>query len=114
IPHQKVFDWLESIDIYVQPSRQEGLPRALIEAMSKGLPAFGARTGGIPELIEDKYLFSNTNNNIKEICLILSSFNKESLLYQSKRNYIESKKYSKNIIDKRRESFFKKFVQLRR
>src|SRR5690625_4766530 len=33
IPHKKVFNWLDTIDIYVQPSKQEGLPRALIEAM---------------------------------------------------------------------------------
>ncbi|HOA82197.1 MAG TPA: glycosyltransferase, partial [Defluviitaleaceae bacterium] len=36
IPHEKVFDYLDSIDIYVQPSKTEGLPRALIEAMSRG------------------------------------------------------------------------------
>src|SRR5699024_12266879 len=40
----EVFNWLETIDIYTQPSRQEGLPRALIEAMSRGLPAFRANT----------------------------------------------------------------------
>src|SRR5690606_15570335 len=51
LPHNKVFEWLDNIDIYVQPSRQEGLPRALIEAMSRGLPAFGANTAGIPELL---------------------------------------------------------------
>ena len=64
VPHNEVFDWLDTIDIYVQPSRQEGLPRALIEAMSRGLPAFGANTAGIPELIEDEFIFSNTRNNI--------------------------------------------------
>src|SRR5699024_742855 len=55
--HEDVFDWLENIDIYTQPSRQEGLPRALIEAMSRGLPSFGARTAGIPELLEDDFIF---------------------------------------------------------
>lgn len=109
IPHNRVFEWLDSIDIYVQPSRQEGLPRALIEAMSRGLPAFGAKTAGIPELLEPEFIFSNTQKNIKEICKILEGFDKETMLKQAKRNYEESKKYDKSIIEERRESFFKQF-----
>ena len=66
LPHEKIFEWLDSIDIYVQPSRQEGMPRALIEAMSRGIPAFGAKTGGIPELLPEQYLFRNSSKNINE------------------------------------------------
>ena len=106
IPHKKVFNWLDSIDIYVQPSRQEGLPRALIEAMSRGLPAFGANTAGIPELLESKYIFSNTRQNTKEICNILQSFTKDVMKEQAKRNYEEAKKYDKTIIEERRRQFF--------
>lgn len=116
IPHDKVFDWLDSIDIYVQPSRQEGLPRALIEAMSRGLPAFGARTGGIPELLDPDFIFSNTRKNIDEICSILKSFSIEVMKKQAKRNYEEAKKYDKEIIEKRRRKFlleFKSQVELR-
>lgn len=109
MPHKKVFKWLETIDIYVQPSRQEGLPRALIEAMSRGLPACGANTAGIPELLEEEFIFSNTRKNIKEICNILLKFNKNIMEEQAKRNYKESKKYSKEIIENRRQNFFEKF-----
>lgn len=109
LPHKQVFDWMDQIDLYVQPSRQEGLPRALIEAMSRGLPAFGARTGGIPELLEDKYIFSNTNKNIKEIIGILGRFDEYSMIVQAKRNFEESKKYEKKRIDDRRTRFFESF-----
>jgi glycosyltransferase involved in cell wall biosynthesis len=109
IPHDKVFDWLDTIDIYVQPSRQEGLPRALIEAMSRGLPAFGAKTAGIPELLEPEYIFSNTRRNIDEICNILQSFNKDTMRTQAKRNYAEAKKYDKEVIEERRRKFFMEF-----
>ncbi|EMX0192703.1 glycosyltransferase family 4 protein [Bacillus thuringiensis] len=110
IPHDRVFDWLDTIDIYAQPSRQEGLPRALIEAMSRGIPALGARTAGIPELLENKFIFSNTTNNINEICEILMGLDQETMLAQAKRNYIESKKYDKEIIEGRRKVFLEKFV----
>lgn len=36
--HDEVFQWLDNIDIYVQPSYQEGLCRAIVEAMSRGCP----------------------------------------------------------------------------
>lgn len=109
MPHDKVFGWLETIDLYVQPSRQEGLPRALIEAMSAGVPAFGAKTAGIPELLDKEFIFSNTRSNIDEIRNILLSFDQNTLIEQAKRNYLESKKYEKSIIESRRTQFFKLF-----
>ncbi|EJS00696.1 glycosyltransferase family 4 protein [Bacillus mycoides] len=109
MPHDRVFKWLKAIDIYVQPSRQEGLPRALIEAMSRGLPAFGAKTAGIPELIESDFIFCNSRKNIQEICMILKKFDKKIMRKQAMRNYIESKKYDKKNIEERRGKFFKEF-----
>lgn len=51
-----VLGWLDAIDIHVQPSFQEGLPRATIEAMSRGCTCVGSRAGGLPELIDPKWL----------------------------------------------------------
>jgi glycosyltransferase involved in cell wall biosynthesis len=110
MPHSEVFKWLDTIDIYVQPSRQEGLPRALIEAMSRGVPAFGAKTAGIPELLENGCLFSNTRNNIREICSILQSFSREAMTSQAIRNFNESKNYHSGIIEERRNKFFMDFI----
>ena len=50
---EPVLNWLDSMDIYIIPSLQEGLPRALIEAMSRGCPSVGMETGGIPELLDN-------------------------------------------------------------
>ena len=53
---EEVMSILADADIYVQPSITEGLPRAVVEAMSTGLPCIGFNTGGIPELLEPEYI----------------------------------------------------------
>lgn len=107
--HADIFKWLDSIDIYAQPSRQEGLPRALIEAMSRGLIAIGAKTAGIPELIDCAFVFPNSRKTVKNIIRILTNITKKDMMIQGKRNFIESRKYSNKIIEERRLSFFKEF-----
>lgn len=113
LPHDKVFEWMDDLDIYVQPSRQEGLPRAMIEAMSRALPCLGAKTAGIPELIDSEYVFSNSKTEIEEICnlLLMLSENKALMEEIANRNYEEAKKYQKHILVERRTQFFKDFSE---
>jgi glycosyltransferase involved in cell wall biosynthesis len=47
----RVCEWLDGIDFYLQPSFAEGLPRGMIEAMSRGATCIGSTCGGIPELL---------------------------------------------------------------
>lgn len=42
---------LNSSDIYVLPSKAEGLPLVLLEAMSAGLPWISTPVGGVPEVL---------------------------------------------------------------
>ena len=108
MPHEDVFTWLDNLDIYAQPSRQEGLPRSVIEAMSRALPCIGAKTAGIPELLSNECIFSNSLNEVSEICKILKQMisSSQEMGKQAKRNYEESKKYARSILINRRTRFF--------
>jgi L-malate glycosyltransferase len=43
--------YLASTDALIMPSRREGLPLTLIEALCAGLPVVASRVGGIPEFV---------------------------------------------------------------
>ena len=47
----RIREELDASDLFLLPSRAEGLPRALIEAMARSLPALATNVGGIPELL---------------------------------------------------------------
>ncbi|MBI4355951.1 MAG: glycosyltransferase [Candidatus Omnitrophica bacterium] len=50
---EDVTRWLAAADVYVQPSRREGLPLAVLEAMATGLPVIATRVGDVERLITD-------------------------------------------------------------
>ncbi len=65
---------LDKADLFVLPSRTEGLPRAMIEAMARGIPCIGSNVGGIPELLppEDLVPPGDSNSLARKIREVLS------------------------------------------
>ena len=110
IPHSEVMNFLDGIDIYIQPSKQEGLPRALVEAMSRGCLCFGSNIAGIPELLDDDYLFPK--GDVHKIAKQLESISSDSLREQAKRNFDIAKSYDHQILDQRRAQFISEFYNL--
>ena len=50
---KEIPDLLHRADIYVQPSRQEGLPNSVLEAMAMGLPIVATRISGNEDLVAE-------------------------------------------------------------
>ena len=50
---EDVGELLRLMDVFVLPSHNEGMGKALVEAMHAGLPSIASNVGGIPEVVED-------------------------------------------------------------
>lgn len=50
---ENIAEFMRAIDVFLLPSRNEGISNTLLEAMACGKPAIATRVGGTPEVIAD-------------------------------------------------------------
>lgn len=106
-----IYNWLDSLDVYLQPSHTEGLPRSLIEAMSRGCPAIGTSVGGIPELLPAKLLVGKGNHKqlAEKVIELISS--DEFYRQVSEQVLLRSEEYSLAFLSEKRRHFYGEFYE---
>lgn len=108
LSHEKVFEWYDTLDVYIHPGFIEGLCRSIVEAMSRALPVTCSSVGGNVELVNKDMMFHK--GNVKEIkdeikkLLIQDVQEKEAL-----RSFRKAKEFDKQILDKKRDDFYMTF-----
>lgn len=107
VRHAEIPRWLDATDIYIQPSRMEGLPRALIEAMSRGCPALGSTAGGIPEILPAGRVFKKGDH--EAITELLRYLTPSEMLKDAVKNFEKAREFDAGLLESRRKRFFEEF-----
>lgn len=98
---------LDAADLFVLPSRTEGLPRALVEAMARGLPSLASRVGGIPELLADEDLLPAGDVAAWSAALISMSADPARRAAMARRNVAKAADYRAEVLSARRTDFYR-------
>ena len=109
---EAVLNFLDTIDLYIQFSRTEGMPRAMLEAMARGCPVVASRVGGIPELISKDFLVTpgNVNDLVQKITKLLNDI--ECIKKVIVENNNTAKHFVYSNLNKKRSDFFSEIVKL--
>ena len=102
-------DWLGTLDVYVQPSYTEGLPRSIIEAMSFGIPVLASNVGGIPELVHPEGLFDA--GDFKALSLLLAEIPDNNVFCEKleEHSYEKAGNFGVNL-DFQKQRFIEDFI----
>jgi len=99
--------FLDDADLFVLPSRSEGLPRALIEAMARGLPAVASRVGGVPELLgADRMVPPGDPVALARAIAVLAA-DPAAMAAASARNLARARGYAAGTLARRRADFYR-------
>ena len=111
---EEVLGWIDKIDVCILPSRSEGLPRCIIEALSRACPCIVSNVCGLPELVNEQWLHSPTDS--KQLAFLLDRMLSDVQLMKDAAmiNFKKSKCYQKERLRDVRNRFlcdFKKYCQ---
>jgi hypothetical protein len=101
---------LQQADLFVLPSHQEGLPRAMVEAMAQGLPCIGSNIGGIPELLTEECIVMSGDIDalVRKVDNMINRFINEPDYFNqlSMRNWQRAQAYRDRFLRDRWRAFY--------
>lgn len=107
-----IFPFLDNLDLYIHPSLTEGLPRVVIEAMSRGRVCLASDAGGTSELLPSQYIHKagDWKKLADDIELVIKA-QKQDRLDTALKNLHEAERYLETVLQERREKFIKEALK---
>jgi glycosyltransferase involved in cell wall biosynthesis len=99
LSRKRVLDTLDQSDVYLSTSHVEGLPRALIEAMARGLPTFAFDVGGTRELGPGTQVWPRGQLDSLVSTIALTLQNRGLYLAASERALETARRYTESVLD---------------
>ncbi len=106
LSREELDKFLNKADLFVLPTKAEGLPRVIIEAMAKGLPCITTPVSGNSELIASHFLIDYYD--IELLANRIEELTNNATLYEntSQENFERSRQYEASILQLRRDDFY--------
>lgn len=110
--------YYQSADVFVRPSRSEGLGNSFLEAMASGIPVIGTPVGGIPDFLKDREtgLMVNTNDpeNLSNVLetLVTNRVLREEMVQKAKKMVHE--RYAWDTVAERMGILFERLLKERK
>ena len=105
-------EYLNASDLFVLPTKAEGLPRVIIEAIAKGLPTVTTPASGNPELIPEHFLVDY--DDVETLAERIKELITDKVAYEkaSRENFLNSLHYEASIMQARRDIFYGKLKEI--
>ena len=103
---------LDRAGLFVLPSRQEGLPRAMVEAMARGLTCIGSAVGGVGELIPSDCLVPPDDPVALRSKILEIASDPQRMAREAAFNLSRAREYHEDVLRRRRRVFYAEAVRL--
>jgi phosphatidylinositol alpha-1,6-mannosyltransferase len=97
---------LEQSDLFVLPSRAEGIPRALLEAMAAGLPAICSNVGAMPDLLPSRWVIPASDEAALGAKLMEFAKHRDLWPELGAQNQLAARAFERSILRPQRKAFY--------
>ncbi len=102
-------DFYPALDLFIMPSRSEGLGSAALHAMAYGLPVIASNVGGLPEIVaegENGWLVTPGSPHALAEAIVAAAANPERLRQFGEKGRERARGFSTDIMTGRTEAFY--------